>query len=138
MRMYPTKESAIDYFCLMRWGKTIQCVRCGATDMITAQKKHGDYWCGHCRNYFNVYTGTPLERNKVDDPRKWIYASYLLMTYRKGISALQLRHELDVGYNTAWSMLHRLRVACGNDLVALKSEVEVDETYLGKRWQGSQ
>ena len=130
MQMYPTKESAIDYFGRMRWGKTPHCVRCGGMK-ITAQKKYGNFWCGYCRQYFNAFTDTPLERNKVDDPRKWIYASYLLMTSRKGISALQLRHELDVNYNTAWYMLHRLRVACGGQIKALKGAVEVDETYLG-------
>ena len=40
------------------------------------------------------------------DPRKWLFAAYLLMTARKGISALQLQHELSVSYPTAWYMLH--------------------------------
>lgn len=132
MRIYPTKESVIDYFGRMRWGETVQCTRCDAIDKITAQKKkYGNYWCGHCRKYFNAHTGTPLERHHLKDPRKWIYASYLLMTSRKGISALQLRHELDINYNTAWYMLHRLRLVCGNDIAALEGEAEIDETYLG-------
>ena len=130
MQMYPTRESAIDYMSRIRWGDSVQCARCGAIDKITPQKKYGNYWCGHCRQYFNAFMDTPLERHKVD-PRKWIYASYLLMTSRKGISALQLSKELDVQYNTVWYMLHRLRVACGGELKALQGEVEVDETYLG-------
>ena len=63
---------------------------------------------------------------------KWIYAAYLLMTARKGISSLQLSKELSTRQDTAWYMLHRLRVACGPlRMKALHGEVEIDETYLG-------
>lgn len=132
MSQYPSEADGIRYFERIRWGKTPCCVRCGATDRITAQKKKlGDYWCGHCRQYFTARTNTPLERSKVNDFRKWIYASYLLMTSRKGISALQLSKEIGVSYPTAWYMLHRLRLACGSRLEALRGTVEVDEVYLG-------
>ncbi len=94
------------------------------------QKKVGDYWCGDCRGYFNVFTNTPMERSKVDI-RKWIYASYTLMTSRKGISSLQLSKEIGVQQRTAWYMLHRLRLVCGEDIQALSGHIEIDETYLG-------
>ena len=38
------------------------------------------------------------------------------MTARKGISAMQLSKELSVQYNTAWYMLHRLRISCGGHM----------------------
>ena len=63
--------------------------------------------------------------------RKWVYAAYMLMTERKGVSSLQLMTELGVSKNTAWYMLHRLRLACGTNLLALRGEVEMDATYLG-------
>ena len=53
------------------------------------------------------------------------------MTSRKGISSVQLSQELGVQQRTAWYMLHRLRLACGNNLQALSGTVEIDETYLG-------
>ena len=127
---YKTKEDAIRYFENLRWGNEPVCVKCGCTGRITAQKKVGDYWCGDCRSYFNAFTGTPLERNKVD-PRKWIYATYTLMTSRKGISSLQLSKEIGVQQRTAWYMLHRLRLACGGNLEALSGEIEMDATYIG-------
>ncbi len=131
MKLYPTKQSACEYLEKMRWGNNLHCVRCGSTEKISKnKKKHNSYWCGLCRKYFNAQTGTPLEAANLD-PRKWIYASYLLMTSRKGISALQLSKELDINYNTAWYVLHRLRLACGVKMEALTGEVEIDETYLG-------
>ena len=131
MEQYPTETDAIKYFEHIRWGDKPCCVRCGVTDKITPQKKPiGRYWCGYCREYFNARTNTPLEYGKVD-LRKWLFAAYLLMTARKGISSLQLSKELSVTQTTAWYMLHRLRLACGSDMDALSGIVEVDETYLG-------
>ena len=127
---YKTKEDAIQYFENLRWGDEPICVKCGCSGRITAQKKTGDYWCGDCRSYFNAFTGTPMERTKID-PRKWIYTMYALMTSRKGISSLQLSTELGVQQHTAWYMLHRLRLACGSGLEALHGEIEMDATYIG-------
>ena len=130
METYKTKTDVIRYFERMRWHNTVTCVKCGCAGRITEQKKEGDYWCGDCRSYFNALTGTPFERSKVD-MRKWIFAGYLLMTSRKGISSLQLSKELDVSQPTAWYMLHRLRLACGVEIEAMQGVVEVDETYFG-------
>ena len=131
MTQYPTKESAIRYLEGIRWGDSPVCTKCGGLEKITAQPKHlGRYWCGDCREYFTCRTGTPLEHARID-PRKWLFAAYLLMTARKGISSLQLSKELAVSQPTAWYMLHRLRIACGGNMDALKGTVEVDETYMG-------
>lgn len=130
MQSYPTETEAIAYLECIRWGDSPRCSRCGATDKLTKQKKPGRFWCGYCRQYFNAWTDTPLEYGKVPI-HKWIYAAYLLMTSRKGISAMQLSKELDITYPTSWYMLHRLRAACGDQMEALHGTVEIDETYLG-------
>ena len=131
MERFPAKLDALRYFEQVRWGDKPICTKCGCDSKITPQKKHpGRYWCGDCRGYFTALTGTPLEYGKVD-PRKWLYASYLLMTARKGVSSLQLSKGLDVSQPTAWYMLHRLRLACGDNMEALKGVVEMDATYLG-------
>lgn len=130
MELYPTKESAIKYFEETIWGDEVVCSKCGGTHKIKPQKDGFNYWCGDCRSYFNVFTNTPLERNKID-PRKWLFAGYLLLTSRKGISSLQLSKELSIKQSTAWYMMHRLRLACNSDNSLLNGIVEVDETYIG-------
>lgn len=68
---------------------------------------------------------------------KWLFAMYLVLTARKGISSVQLSKELGVTQKTAWFMLQRIREACGNDNDDddsngfLRGIVEADETYLG-------
>ncbi len=127
---YPTIKSAIRYFEQVRWHGFPVCTKCEKADKITPQKKGGTYWCGMCRAYFTVFTNTPLERNKID-ARKWLFAAYLMLTARKGISSIQLSKELSVRQATAWYMLHRLRKACEQRSVLLAGIVEIDETYIG-------
>ena len=130
MELYPTKESAVRYFESIVWKDRVVCSKCGGLDRIKAQKDHLNYWCGDCRGYFNVFTNTPLERNKIDI-RKWLFAGYLMLTSRKGISSLQLSKEIDIKQSTAWYMMHRLRLACESNCGLLNGIVEIDETYIG-------
>ena len=53
-------------------------------------------------------TGTIFERSHVP-LHKWVYAMYLLVTARKGISSLQLSKEIGITQKSAWFVLHRLR-----------------------------
>lgn len=129
-QQYPTVESAVRYFERVRWHGSPVCAKCEKAEKITAQQKVGTYWCGSCRAYFTVFTNTPLERNKID-ARKWLFAAYLVVTARKGISSYQLSKELGIRQATAWYMLHRLRKACEADSVLLSGIVEIDETYIG-------
>ena len=65
----------------------------------------------------------------------WFWAAYLVSTHGPGISALQLRRQLGISrYETAWSILHKLRRAMvAPEREPLTAEVEVDEGYLGGR-----
>ncbi|MYC27793.1 MAG: IS1595 family transposase [Nitrospira sp. SB0662_bin_26] len=128
--LFPTIDHAIRYFEQVRWQGTPICSKCQNIHKITTQKKTGTYWCGMCRAYFTVFTNTPLERNKVD-ARKWLFAAYLMLTARKGISSMQLSKELSVQQRTAWFMLHRLRLACETMPELLSGVVEIDETFVG-------
>ena len=131
MEMFPTKESAIKFFEKTMWKKQVTCIKCGCDSKIKPQKDKFNYWCGDCRSYFNVFTNTPLERSKLD-PRKWLYAGYLMLTSRKGVSSMQLSHELKIKQPTAWYLMHRLRVACtSRNSALLNGIVEVDEAYVG-------
>ena len=69
-------------------------------------------------------------RSKVDI-RKWLYAAYLLVTARKGISSLQLSKEISVTQRTAWYVLQRLREAVSQGGIVLQGAVEIDEAYFG-------
>lgn len=129
--MIPDQETARSYLESRLWPDGPRCPVCASGGRITA-RKGGYYRCNACKEDFTVRTGTIFERSHVP-LHKWVYAMYLLVTARKGISSLQLAKEIGVTQKTAWFILHRLREACGNDFTKLTGIVEIDETYIGGR-----
>lgn len=107
-QMFPDKESARVYFESRMWPQGVRCPVCRATENITTRKRVGFYRCNQCHEDFTVCTGTIFERSHIP-LHKWLYAMYLLVTARKGISSLQLSKQIGVTQKTAWFMLHRLR-----------------------------
>lgn len=127
--MFPTQEAARVYLEARLWPNGATCPACGLGDRITA-RKGGYYRCNQCKEDFTVRTGTIFERSHVP-LHKWVYAMYLLVTARKGISSMQLAKEIGVTQKSAWFVLHRLREACGNDFEKLTGIIEIDEMYVG-------
>jgi transposase-like protein len=126
---FPDQESARIYLESILWPNGPTCSICQSRERITA-RKGGYYRCLACNDDFTVRTGTIFGRSHVP-LHKWLYAIYLLVTSRKGISSLQLAKEIGIRQASAWFVLQRLREACGNDLTMLKGIVEVDEAYIG-------
>lgn len=128
-KLFPDQESARKYLESRLWRNGIKCPTCQGKERIT-HRKNGYHRCNACKLDFTVRTGTIFERSHVP-LHKWIYAMYLLVTSRKGISSMQLSKEIGITQKSAWFVLQRLREACGNDLTVLRGIVEVDETYVG-------
>jgi transposase-like protein len=128
-QILPDQETARKYLESRLWPEGPKCPVCGLGERITV-RKNGFYRCNQCQEDFTVRTGTIFERSHIP-LHKWIYAMYMLVTARKGISSLQLSKEIGVTQKSAWFMLHRLREACGDNLERLHGIVEIDETYSG-------
>jgi transposase-like protein len=128
-KMFPDQEAARLYLEKRLWPNGPRCPVCGLGERVGAHSP-GLYRCFQCREAFSVRTGTIFERSHVP-LHKWLYAMYLLVTSRKGISSMQLSKEIGITQKSAWFVLHRLREACGNDPTILNGIVEVDETYIG-------
>lgn len=116
------------------------CPRCGTIGEATLLKgkshRPGLYQCNACRKPFTVTVGTLYERSKIP-LTKWLAATYLLQSSKKGISALQIGRTLGVSKKTAWFLMHRIREslrAPGGEapMGSGGGSVEVDETYYGQ------
>lgn len=130
--MFPDNETARKYLEDRLWPNGPVCPDCKSGERITVRKE-GFYRCNACGDFdFTIRTGTVLERSHIP-LHKWVYAMYLLVTARKGISSMQLAKEIGVTQKSAWFMLSRLREACGDDsdLDQLRGTVEVDECFVG-------
>ena len=130
--LFPDEETAREYLEDRLWPNGAVCPDCRSGERITTRTRPGFYHCNACNFDFTVRTGTVFERSKVP-LHKWVYAMYLLVTARKGISSLQLAKEIGVTQKTAWFILGRLREACGGSdtIDKLRGTVEVDECFIG-------
>jgi transposase-like protein len=121
-----------------RWPHGAICPHCGtvgeATELKGKASRPGVWQCNACREQFTVTVGTVFERSKIA-LNKWLLATYLISSSKKGYSAHQLHRTLGVTYKTAWFMAHRIREAMNpTNPAPLGGEgktVEVDETYVG-------
>src|SRR5271154_5257475 len=127
--MFPDQETARVYLEARLWPNGVRCPHCGLGERITP-RKGGYYRCNQCKDDFTVRTGTIFERSHVP-LHKWVYAMYLVVTARKGISSMQLAKEIGITQKSAWFVLQRLREACAGKIEKLSGIVEVDETYVG-------
>lgn len=124
-----------EYMEQMRWNGNPVCPHCGK-DKPYKLKNNRIWRCKSpdCRKDFSVTVGTIFENSKVA-LSTWLAALYLLTGHKKGISSLQLARDLGVTQKTAWFILHRIRLIMDDtDPEKLDNMVEVDETYVGGKW----
>lgn len=132
MKIIPDQETARTYLEGLIWPNGPACPDCKSERISERPARPGFYHCNACNFDFTVRTGTIFERSKVPLD-KWVYAMYLLVTARKGISSLQLAKEIGVTQKTAWFILGRLREACTSpdSIDKLRGVIEIDECFVG-------
>lgn len=141
-KIYNDETAARRHLEKLQWPDGPICPHCGvineATELQGESTRPGVYKCRPCQKPFSVTVGTVFERSKIP-LTKWLLATELLTSSKKGISAHQLHRMLGVTYKTAWFMAHRIREAMtplpgsepplgGDGFV-----VEADETFIGKK-----
>lgn len=144
--IFTDKDEARKHLEAQRWPHGPVCPHCGNADQgqiaAVAGKKQshrdGLYYCNECKGQFTVTVGTVFERSKIP-LNKWLLATFLMTSSKKGISAHQIHRMLGVTYKTAWFMCHRIREAMKEDTASSGplggngKTVEADEMYHGKR-----
>jgi transposase-like protein len=140
--IFQDADKAREHLEATRWPHGSICPHCGlvgeATKIAGKSARPGLYQCNakECREQFTVTVGTVFERSKVP-LNKWLLATYLMTSSKKGISAHQVGRTLGVTYKTAWFMCHRIREAMNpaepGSMGGEGKVVEVDETYVGGR-----
>ena len=139
---YANEDAAREYIEKQRWPDGPICPHCGVVNeaaKVTPKPnsknpvRKGLWWCHGCKREFTVTVGTIFEDSHIP-LHKWLLGIHLMASSKKGISALQLMRNLEIGsYRSAWFMAHRIRWALTQEPIkgALSGIVEVDETYIG-------
>jgi transposase-like protein len=140
-KIYTNENAARKHLERLLWPDGPTCPHCGNADPKRIHKlagkstRPGVHKCRECEKPFSVTVGTVFESSHIP-LHKWVYASHLLTSSKKGISSHQLMRMLGVAYRTAWFMSHRIREAMRDGELAPMGgsggPVEVDETFIGR------
>jgi transposase-like protein len=138
-KIYTDETAARRHLEKLQWPDGPICPHCGVMNEATKLKgnstRPGVYKCRPCEKPFSVTVGTVFEDSHVP-LHKWLYATHLLTSSKKGISSHQLHRTLGVSYKTAWFMSHRIREAMRpakfTPMGGSSKVIEADETLSGK------
>lgn len=75
-----------------------------------------------CKHQTSLTAGTVFENTKLG-LSKWCLAMYLLTRSKNGISAMDLKRQQEVNYNSAWMIKHKFRgggARAGGELAAAR------------------
>jgi transposase-like protein len=143
------ENAAREHLENLRWPEGPFCPHCGSLSAkrLPPQRgrktksqpegavRNGLIQCNDCREQYTVTVGTLFESSKIA-LNKWVLATFLLCSSKRGMSGHQLARMLGVTQKTAWFMSHRIRAA----MVSPSGEpplggegkvVEADETFIG-------
>lgn len=135
-KQFPHEDACKAYLMANRWPDgVVRCPRCGfdASSLSTKAYHWQCYNCAPQSSYrFSVLVDTIFE-NTNKPLREWFRVMHLMLTSKKGMSALQIFRYMGFGsYKTAWLMCHKIRAALGNqEFKQLIGYVEIDETFVG-------
>ena len=134
-KQFENEADCRSYLETLRWPDGYRCPKCAGS--ACWRRKMGLIECLGWGYETSVIAGTVFQDTKL--PLKtWFRAMWLMAGQKSGMSALTLQRDLGLGsYKTAWSMLHKMRLAMvrpGRE--RLSGNVEVDETYSGAAESG--
>ena len=134
-KQFPHEDACREYLMENRWPEGVRCPRCDTDKVFAVSHKEHHWKCKECSEdgyRFSVLVGTIFE-NTNKPLRDWFRVMHMMLSSKKGISALQIYRVMGFGsYNTAHLMCSKIRVALGNaEFKQLVGLVEVDETLIG-------
>jgi len=135
-KRFADERACKNYLYNLRWPEGFSCPQCGCHE-FSFVKSRGIFQCKQCRHQTSLTTGTVMHRTHLP-LTIWFWAIYLTARDKRGISATLLAAELELSYETAWYLLHRIRKAMSQrdrDYL-LSGIVELDDTYFGATEQG--
>jgi len=136
--VFTNEDKAREFLEASRWPDRPVCPFCGQFDTVKRLGGNsmgpGWYFCHECREKFTVRVGTLYERSHIP-LHKWLLATHLMVSSKKGMSALQLSRMLGITYKSAWFMCHRIREQMTprkrGPIGGQGRTVESDETVIG-------
>ncbi|MDH1313317.1 IS1595-like element ISSod11 family transposase [Shewanella xiamenensis] len=125
------EQSCTSYLYALRWPNGFICPSC-SSHQSPYQLSNGKLKCHACRFQCSVTSSTLFDKTRTP-MKSWFAAVWFITNQKNGVSALGVQRLLGLGgYQTAWSLMHKLRYAMVDpERDKLSGIVEVDETLIG-------
>lgn len=127
------EEGAIRYLARLRWGEDVQqCPSCDLPARHIWRKKRRHWRCRACSREFSVLVGTVFQDSKIS-AKKLLKAIFRFTATANGISAIEMRFELNVGHKAAWTLQGKLRevLVRTSNPCQLSGLIHIDGAYFG-------
>jgi transposase-like protein len=131
MDWFSDEQKCYQYLEKLKWKNGFICPSCQA-QAEPYRTTRGRLTCRSCFHQTTVTAGTIFHKTRTP-LRTWFSAIWYVTNQKHGTNALGLQKVLGFGsYQTAWTMLHKLRRAMIRpEREKLSGIVEVDEIYIG-------
>ena len=131
VQQFPDETACRENYKDMRLRQGVICKRCNGTSHYWLRSKW-QFECKSCHFRTTLRSGTVMENSNLPF-RTWYLAILFMTATKKGMSACEMRRQLDhKRYATIWSLMHRIRTLMGRreDLYSLAGMVEFDEGFF--------
>lgn len=138
LKNYGTEELCQGAVFAMKWPNGFKCRSCGYKGYCKIKSRY-IYQCNRCHGQESIKARTTFEGSNLP-LTKWFLGMFLLSQSKNGISALEMKRQLGVCYETAWRLKQKLMHVMmeRNSSRRLSTQVQVDDAYLGGRRTGKE
>lgn len=133
---YGSEKQCTEAVYKWRWPNGFRCPWCGSA-RYTFVKTRQLYQCSACHHQTSLMSGTIFEQTKLP-LTTWFLAIHLITQAKTGLSALALKRQIGVSYNTAWSVKHKIMQVMKerDDSKPLNGTIQLDDVYWGGERRG--
>lgn len=119
-----------------KWPTGFICPKCGSVHYCFI-KSRKIYQCNQCHHQTSLISGTIFENTKLPLSR-WFLSIFLITQSKTGMSALELKRQIGVSYNTAWSIKQKIMQVMKerDDEKPLSGIIQLDDVYWGGELHG--
>lgn len=133
---YGTEEQCRQALFDWKWPDGFVCPECGSMSFC-GLKTRKVYQCNHCHHQTSVTSGTIFDSTNLP-LTQWFLGIHLITQSKTGMSALELKRQIKVSYNTAWSMKQKIMQVMKerDDSKRLSGTIQLDDVYWGGERHG--
>ncbi len=133
---YGTEDQCRQSLFDWKWPEGFICPECQSSSFCTL-KCRNVYQCNHCHHQTSLTSGTIFSNTNLP-LTKWFLAIHLITQSKTGLSALELKRQIGVSYNTAWSMKQKIMQVMKerDDSRPLSGTIQLDDVYWGGERHG--